>query len=94
MDGLGEFLEKTCTAQGRPVGGQEVMADHVHLFIRLTPADAPRDVGTGRSSRILRSEFVSLMRSKVLSKSGFVARVGDVSGATVRRYIENQWAPA
>ncbi|MQA64265.1 MAG: IS200/IS605 family transposase, partial [Actinophytocola sp.] len=73
----------------------EVVPDHVHLFVRVRPADMPAEVVrkfNGRTARVRRQEFRWLAKSKVLwSKSYFGASVGYVSEATVRRYNEHQW---
>ena len=71
------------------------MPDHVHLFVRVGPVDAPAAVRAfkGRTARVLRQEFAYLRRhAKVLwSPSYFAASVGYVSESTVRRCIEHQW---
>jgi len=73
---------------------REVMADHVHIFVRVRPTDSPAEVArkfTGRTSRVLRAEFAWLGRGRVLwSKSYVAASVGYVSEAAVRRYIGHQ----
>jgi putative transposase len=47
----------------------------------------------GMTSRVLRQEFPAL-RSKLptlWSRSYFAATVGNVSAATIKRYIDTQW---
>src|SRR5919205_1585387 len=73
----------------------QVMPDHVHLFVETDPRWAPAEV-TGKfkavSSRMLRQEFPKL-RSRLLtlwSRSYYIATVGTVSEAEIRRYIEAQ----
>jgi putative transposase len=74
----------------------EVMPDQVHLFVKTGPKDSPSYVANqfkGFSSRVLRSEFPHL-RSRLptlWSRSFFVASVGAVSAARVRRYIDTQY---
>jgi putative transposase len=75
---------------------KEAMPDHVHLFVRVRPSDAPAAVVRafkGRTARVLRQEFPHLRNhAQVLwSPSYFAASVGYVSESTVRRYIEHQW---
>jgi hypothetical protein len=53
----------------------EVMADHVHLFVRVGP-------------RVLRAEYRAKV---LWSPSYFAASVGYVSDSTVRQDIEHQW---
>jgi putative transposase len=72
------------------------MADHVHLFGRVGPADRPAQVVrvfTGRTARVLRREFPYLRNHArvVWSPSSLAASVGCVSESTVRRCIEQQW---
>ena len=73
----------------------EVMPDHVHLFIESDPRWAPAEIAgrmKANTSRILRDEFPHL-RSRLptlWSRSYFIASVGAVSEAAIRRYIEAQ----
>ncbi len=93
---LDELLEQIAAEHGWQIVAKEVMPDHVHLFVRVGPADAPASVVRafkGRTARVLRQEFPYLRsRAKVLwSPAYFAASVGYVSETTVRRYIEHQW---
>lgn len=95
-DRCAELLNRVAAARGWEIVASEVMPDHVHLFVRVGPADAPAEVVRafkGRTARVLRQEFPYLHRfAKVLwSPSYFAASVGYVSESTVRRYIEHQW---
>jgi putative transposase len=73
----------------------EVMPDHVHLFVESDPGMAPAKLAAqfkGYTSRLLRQEFRH-MRSQLpslWSRSYYIGSVGQVSEATVRRYIEHQ----
>jgi REP-associated tyrosine transposase len=92
----GEVLEQVADEHGWQIAAKDVMPDHVHLFVRVGPTDAPAAVVRafkGRTARMLRHEFPGLRRfAKVLwSPSYFAASVGYVSELTVRRYIEHQW---
>jgi putative transposase len=92
----GELLEQIAGEHGREIVAKEVMPDHVHVFVRVGPTDAPAAVVRafkGRTARALRAEYPHLRRfAKVLwSPSYFAALVGYVSESTVRRYIEHQW---
>jgi putative transposase len=92
----GELLVRIADERGWQIVAREVMADRVHLFVRVGPADAPAAVVRvvkGRTARVLRQEFVYLRsRARVLwSASYFAASVGDVSESTVRRCIEHRW---
>lgn len=93
----GELLEQVADEHGWEIVAKEVIPDHVHLFVRVVPPDAPAQVVRafkGRTARVLRAEFPYLRRlTKVLwsPSSYFAASVGYVSESTVRRYIEHQW---
>jgi putative transposase len=93
---LDELLRQIAAEHGWQIVAHEVMPDHVHLLVRVGPADAPASVVRavkGRTARELRQEFPYLRNdAKVLwSPSYFAASVGYVSETTVRRYIEHQW---
>lgn len=91
-----ELIRAKCAEHGWQVIALEVMPDHVHLFVKTHPADAPAHVANqvkGFTSRTLRAEFPAL-RSKLptlWSRSYFAATVGAVSAVTVRRYIDTQY---
>jgi putative transposase len=92
---LGELLEQVADEHAWQIVAKEVMPDHVHLFVRVGPTDAPAAMVRafkGRTARVLQ-EFPHLRNhAKVLwSPSYFAASVGYVSESTVRRYIEHQW---
>lgn len=61
----GELLDKIAGERGWEIVAKEVMPDHVHLFVRVGPTDAPAAVVRafkGRTSRVLRQEFGYLRR--------------------------------
>ena len=92
---LKELLAEVATERGMTIHAVEVMPDHVHLFVESDPTLCVAEIVNrfkGRSSRVLRQEFPSL-RSRLPTlwgRSYFAATVGDVSEATIRRYIEAQ----
>ncbi len=93
--GLKELILEVAARREMTVHALEVMPDHVHLFVETDPRWAPAEV-VGKfkavSSRILRQEFPKL-RSRLptlWSRSYYIASVGTVSEATIRRYIEAQ----
>lgn len=72
-----------------------VQPDHVHLFVRVRPIDSPHLIVRafkGRTSRLLRQEFPALRRRlpTLWTRSYFVGTAGNVSAATIQRYIEAQ----
>lgn len=72
-----------------------IQPDHVHLFVRCRPTDSPHLIVRalkGRTSRVLRQEFPSLRRRlpTLWTRSYFCGTAGNVSAATIQRYIEAQ----
>ncbi len=60
---LGELLAQIADEHGWQIVVKEVMPDHVHLFVRVGPTDAPALVARafkGRTARVLRCEFAHL----------------------------------
>ncbi len=93
---LGELIDAITAAHGWDIVAQEVMPDHVDLFVRVGPTDAPAAVVRafqGRTARVRRAEFPHLRNfAKVLwSPSYIAAAVGYAAESTVRRHIEHQW---
>lgn len=95
---MNELLDEVAAENDWEIVARKVMPDHVYVFVRVRPVDAPAEVARrfkGRTSRVLRAEFPWLARRRVLwSKSYVAASVGYVSEATVRRDIEHQWDAA
>ena len=89
------LLSETAAEHGINIQAMEVMPDHLHLFLEADPTLSVAGIVNrfkGRSSRILRQEFPHL-RSRLptlWSRSYFAATTGQVSEATIRRYIEAQ----
>jgi putative transposase len=92
---LNELLDEIAADNDWQIVAREVMPDHLHLLVRVRPADSPAEVARkfkGRTCRVLRAEFAWLGRQRVWwSKSYFAASVGYLSEAPVRRYIDHQW---
>jgi putative transposase len=92
---LRELISEVAQRREMTVHALEIMPDHVHLFVETDPRWAPAElVGKFKavSSRVLRQEFPAL-RSRLptlWSRSYYIATVGTVSEATIRRYIEAQ----
>ncbi|MFH1294619.1 MAG: IS200/IS605 family transposase [Candidatus Aenigmatarchaeota archaeon] len=74
---------------------EEVMPDHVHLFVYADVKTKPEIVVKrfkGRSSRYLRKEFPELLKMPTLwTRSYFLSTAGNVSSETIQKYIERQW---
>ncbi len=92
---LKELLAERCSERGWEIVALETMPDHVHLFVRADPTDAPAYIANqlkGYTSRVLRREFPHLRSAlpTLWSRSYFVSSVGAVSESMIRRYIEDQ----
>ena len=92
---LKELIRERCAERGWEIVAMETMPDHVHLFVRTDPTDAPAYVANqlkGYTSRVLRSEFAHLrsVLPTLWSRSYFVCSVGNASESAISRYIEDQ----
>ncbi len=73
----------------------EIMPDHLHLFIKSSPVNAPHYIVQqlkGYSSKILREEFKEL-RSRLptlWTRAYYVESIGHISEETVKKYIKDQ----
>ena len=92
---LKEIVREIAARREMTLHALKVMPDHLHLFVEADPRWAPAEI-VGKfkavSSRLLRQEFPAL-RSRLptlWSRSYFIATVGAVSQATIRRFIEAQ----
>jgi putative transposase len=92
---LSAIVTQTAGEHGWEVLETAIQPDHVHLFLRTLPTDTPHLVVRGlkgRGSRLLRQEFPSLRRRlpTLWTRSYFCATAGNVSAATIQRYIAAQ----
>ena len=92
----GELLEQIVVEHGWRIVAKEVMPDHVHVFVRVGPADAPAAVVRvfeGRTARVLRQEFPHVRRFRRCCGRRRISppRWGYASESMVHRYIELQW---
>lgn len=77
------------------IENMEIMPDHVHLFLKSTPVNAPHYIVQqlkGYTSRMLRQEFPKLKSRlpTLWTRSYYVETIGHISESTVKRYIEDQ----
>jgi len=78
----------------------QVMPDHIHLFVDITPKVAVSkalQLFKGVSSRILRRNFSYLLENqpRLWSKGKFYRSVGNVSSDVIQNYIahsQHQWS--
>lgn len=92
---LSEILDEVAQMNNWKVIAKEIMPDHVHLFVYADVRTRPEIVVKrfkGRSSRFLRKEFPLLLRMPTLwTRSYFLSTAGNVSSASIQKYIEQQW---
>ncbi len=94
-DRLGALLAEKADELGMTIHALEVMPDHVHLFVESDPTRCVAEIVNrlkGYTSRVLRDEFPSL-RSRLptmWTRSYFAGSIGQVSAATIERYIAEQ----
>lgn len=88
-----EIFYTLANEKGWDILALEIAPDHIHLFISVTPTDAPHLVikaFKGRSSYYLRKEFPELLKLPSLwSRSYFVSSAGNVSSEAIKKYIED-----
>ena len=85
---LPELFKIKADELGLDIQDVTIMPDHVHLFLKASPALAPHFIVgqlKGYSSRILRNELPSLW-----TRSYYIESVGHISEDTIRKYIEDQ----
>lgn len=92
---LKELIYQTATEIECKVLALEIMDDHVHLFLNCLPTLSPAEIMfriKGRSARELRREFPDpLMKlPSMWTRSYFCSTAGNVSSATIEKYIANQ----
>ena len=83
---VGGLLERVAGERGWQVVAKEVLPDHVRVFVRVGPTDAPAAVVRafeGRTARVVRQELWSPL--------SLVGAVGYVWEWAVRRHIEHRW---
>ena len=95
---LRTILTEICYKYRYNIKALEIMPDHIHIFVDIpqtvAPSDAVRTLKSISAVRMLQDDpslrqFYS--RCGVLwSKGHFVSSVGQVSAATVQKYIEEQ----
>jgi putative transposase len=91
---LKALLSEEAAELGVRIDTMEVLPDHVHLFVKGTPALTPQRLVhrlKGYTSRVLRQEFQHLRRLPSLwTRSYYIESIGHISEETIRQYIEDQ----
>jgi len=92
---LGQLLAEKAKQLNLTIETLAIKSDHVHLFVKASPVDAPHFIMQqlkGYSSRMLRQQFPHL-RSRLPSlwtRSYYAESVGHISEDTVKKYIQDQ----
>lgn len=92
---LRTFLEEKCAEKGWEILELAIQPDHVHLFVRVWPADSAADVVKeckGATSFRLREKYPRELKRlpSLWTRSYFASTAGNVSQETIKRYIEAQ----
>jgi putative transposase len=89
-----KLIERKCTEQGWHVLELAINPDHVHLFVQVWPATSAAEVVKeckGLTAHELRRKYPSLCKLPSLwTRAYFAATAGNVSAATIARYIAAQ----
>jgi putative transposase len=90
---LSAILSEVATERGWLIRALEIAPDHIHVLVEHEPSVAINQVVRafkGRSSRLLRMEFSSLLRLPALwTHSYFYDTTGKVSTAKIQEYIND-----
>ena len=89
-----ELTHQICEANDIEILALECHIDHVHLFInappKLSPSDCMRIIKTN-TCRGLKTKFPTIfVIPSIWTRSFFVSTAGDVSSATIQKYVESQ----
>ena len=92
---LRELLEEKATQIGCEIEIQEIMPDHVHIFVRTIPTVSPHYVVQqlkGYTSRVLREEFPELKSRlpTLWTRAYYCESIGHISEDVIKKYIEGQ----
>ena len=92
---LAQIIHEVCQEHEAEVLSLDIQPDHVHVLVECDPQFGIHRLVKllkGRSSRLLRQEFLSLTtRMPTLGTNAyFVSTVGGAPVSVIRQYIENQ----
>lgn len=94
---LKETIALLCGQHGYELLAVEIMPDHVHIFLSAPPRVAPAVIAKilkGSTARTLFTRHPELKQrlwgGHLWNPSYYVGTAGNVSGDTIRRYIESQ----
>lgn len=95
---LSELLKEVAERWQLELIAHEIMPDHVHLFVSAPPKFSPAKLAQlfkGTTSYVLRLEFPELKKQiwkpgTLWSPGYYVGTAGNVSSATIQKYINDQ----
>ena len=88
-----ELVAQICEQNDIVILAMECHVDHCHLFVNAPPILSAADVMKiikGNTSRQLKQELFPNIEMQMWTRSYFVSTAGDVSNATIQRYVEEQ----
>lgn len=88
-----ELVNQICEQNEIEILAIECHIDHCHLFVNAPPTLSPADIMKlvkGTTGSILKKEFFASANARVWTRSYFVSTAGDVSSATIERYVKEQ----
>lgn len=89
-----QLVQEICEDDEFEILALECHRDHVHLFVSVLPDASPAWVMKeikGRTARKVREQFPKFMAMPTLwTRSYFVSTAGNVSSATIKRYVDTQ----
>lgn len=88
-----ELVNQICEQNEIEILAMECHIDHCHLFVNAPPTLSPADIMKlvkGTTGSILKKEFFTSANARVWTRSYFVSTAGDVSSATIERYVKEQ----
>ena len=88
-----ELTTQICEQNDIVILAMECHIDHCHLFVNAPPTLSAAEIMKiikGTTGRILKQEFFPDTVMQMWTRSYFVSTAGDVSTATIQRYVEEQ----
>lgn len=89
-----QLVQEICEELEIVILALECDKDHTHMFLNALPSLSPADIMAkikGVTSKKIREEFPHLGHLPSLwTRSYFVSTAGNVSSATIKRYVEQQ----
>ena len=88
------LIETKCQEKAWHILELAIKSDHIHLFVRVWPTTTAAEIikeCKGLTSHELREKYPVLRKLPSLwTRSYFAATAGNISAATIQRYIEEQ----